>query len=276
MPVPRKEETEGPVGLLNALGAYLTPTAFIGIMSFVAYVVGIVFALDSKQATRIHAFLTFRARTRAFDFRTQEELDERLPAFLEDRFAVSRRASPQLHQLVNAAAMRARDRDADWREIYQKFGGLPSGRSIDMEQLWNERHEEYDVSKHAAMIEKAFNQVRPQIMHSIEQEIPILGNKLLHTNKDLYEVYDRTTSEADFRLGVSLPIFALTVQQVVVHWAGSLGLAILIAGMGLLVSAALLVKGWNKVQESTGTVLSMVQIGAIDSPTIQRLDSIRS
>lgn len=275
MPVPSKEETEGPVGLLNALGEYLTPTSFIGVLSFVAYVIGIVLALDSKLATRVHGVFNRRARQRSFDFRTQQELDKRLPIFLDGAGGTSRRATPQLYQLVAAAAMRARDRDADWREIYRKFGG---STAVDTAygELWKERGEDYNAAKHAEMIEKAFDHVRPQIMHSIEQELPVLGNKLLHTNKDLYEVYDRTTSEADFRLGIAPPIFALTVQQAIVLGPESLGLTILVSSIGLLLGVTLIVKGWNKVQESTSTVLSMVQIGAIESPTIQRLDSVRS
>lgn len=275
MPVPNKEDTEGPVGLLNALDEYLTPTAFIGVLSFTAYVIGIVLALDSKLATGVHGLFNRRARKRGFVFRTQEELEDRLPDFLERTRGTSRRSIPQLHQLVAAAAMRARDRDADWREIYQKFDGSTSGDAAYME-LWNERGHDYDARKHAEMIEKAFNQVRPQIMQSIEQEIPILGNKLLHTNKDLYDLYDRTTSEANFRLGIALPILALTVQRVIILGFETPGVTLLVGSLGLVFSGVLVVKGWNKVQESTNTVLSMVQSGAIESPTIQRLDSIRS
>ncbi|MBV1778695.1 hypothetical protein KRR55_06155 [Paeniglutamicibacter sp. ABSL32-1] len=244
MPVPSKEISTGPMGLMNSLGDYLTPTALLGVVSFTAYVIGIVLALDSNQATAI------------------------VGRFMHRRTLVS------LEALLDDSIRSAKQNNKDWRRIYWTFLEKIPEEYI---PLTNVVGDQENIRVQDEMITTALKEILPRIERGIEREIPNLGNKLLHTNKELYDVFDRARSEADFRLGIAPPILAIAVYQSIVTFssgAGLTGFAVLLGG--ILISTVLLVKGWNKVEESTATVLSMVQIGVIKSDTLEQLDRIDS
>lgn len=110
------------------------------------------------------------------------------------------------------------------------------------------------------------------LVRSIDGEIPLLGSKLLEKNKELYEVFDRLRSEADFRFGISLPLLLISVERSIALFAsGELITAILVLILGVLTFMFLVARGWNKLKESTETVLSMVNIGVIRSDAIDNL-----
>lgn len=241
MPIPSKEVITGPMGLVNSLGDYLSPAALAGVLSFTAYVVGIILALDSKQATYIVGRINNLGIRRGFSFRTDEEMRDGLKKMKRSqRNAALRRRSQLLHTIVNEFMPKLA------KKIAEDEGAYPGA-----DDEWED--------------------IRSSLVLRLESEIPLLGTKLLEKNKELYDVFDRTRSEADFRLGISLPILAISIQQSVVAFNSNLpqvGIMILIVGVAT--AASLLIKGWNKVQESSGTVLSMVHIGVITSDTLEQ------
>ena len=243
MPVPTKDVSTGPMGLVNSLGDYLSPAALAGVLSFAAYVVGIILALDSKQATYVVGRITTRGLRKGFKFRTDEELRNELNKMKRrERNAAMRIRSGLLHTLVHDFMRKLA------RQIAENGNQHPDG-----DDEWED--------------------MRTRLILNLEGEIPLLGTKLLEKNKELYDIFDRTRSEADFRLGISLPIMAISIQQSVVAFSSHLpqiGIMILLAGVAT--ATILLIKGWNKVRESSATVLSMVHIGVITSDTLEQFE----
>lgn len=247
MPVPSKDMTTGPMGLMNSLGEYLTPTALLGVVSFAAYVTGIVLALDSNQATHIMGLIS-RIRygsINGFNFRNLDELESSQQKYEEDEFIRSiKTTTRQVNTLVNDSL----------RKVYKQI----------------ELSDRLDTS-----LEKELQRAYTKAAQGLENEIPVLGTKLLEKNKDLYAVVDRTRSEADFRLGISIPLLAIAVQQAVSSFSsGAVLHGSMVLASGVLISGILLRKGWNKGRETNGTILSMVQINVIQSDVLRELEDM--
>ncbi|MDR7356390.1 hypothetical protein [Paeniglutamicibacter sulfureus] len=266
MPVPSKDMTTGPMGLMNSLGEYLTPTALLGVLSFTAYVIGIVLSLDSNLATAIVGRFSVQG-SKNIAFGLIEQASRGAISMSDEPIGDPNDRSMPVRRLVGNALERAHQKDVNWQMVYWKFDGeIPN-------DLIDDARDDYMVQKQN--IGKALNHVRSAIELGVEREIPNLGNKLLHVNKELYDVYDRARSEADFRLGIAPPILAISIYQSVSGFrSGSPLVGILVLFAGLIISTILLRKGWNKVEESTQTVLSMVDIDVINSETLDRLRHI--
>lgn len=238
MQVPSEEVKTGPMGLVNSLGDYFSPALLAGTLSFTAYVIGIILALDSKQATYLVSRISMWGMNRGFRFKTDEEMRKGLHTWrYRQRRVAERRKTPLLHMLIFESMERSLDP--------QKY---PRGST-----KWAD--------------------TESGLILRLEGEIPLLGTKLLEKNKELYDIFDRTRSEADFRLGISLPIVAISIQQSIAafnNYEPQAGLVVLFAGM--ITTGILLIKGWNKVRESSGTVLSMVHIGVIKSDILEQFE----
>ena len=232
MPVPDKESKTGIFGLINSLGDYLPAAAIAAIISFSAYVVGITFVVDSKTVNWAVKFVNK----------------------IKFNFYVRKVDSPEIF-------IKRLDRQAEHRAIKKMTS------SEQMQSLV------YRALEHSTESSTGREYIRElsNLVTSLERELPLLGSKLLEKNKELYDVFDRLRSEADFRFGISFPLLSISVERSFHLFSlGKLFSPIMVLILGLIIFAFLFIRGLNKLQESRETVLSMVNIGVISSDAIER------
>lgn len=235
MPIPDKESKTGIMGLVNSLGNYFPAAALAAVVSFMAYVVGITLVLDSRSVN----WMVEKVNSLRIRRLINRQINQDISVRRIDRFDVAQSrkkmmSSRQMIKLVN--------------DNMDLVYGQESKSAFDTDRLMSE------------------------LIRGIDGEVPLLGSKLLEKNKELYEIFDRLRSEADFRFGISLPLLLISVERSIVFFAsGELITSIAVLVLGVLTFMFLVARGWNKLKESTETVLSMVNIGVIRSDVIDNL-----
>lgn len=270
MPIPSTDETAGPVGLVNWLNGYTSSAALLAIMSFVAFLVGILLTVDTKQANMFMARYGFTRTTdedgtyshpRKFVMhRRYLPYRQSLPA--ETRYAIVSILDEALERLVARGVS---------RETLQRQNPHLEFDSKDPNEV-----KPQGVHERARMLLKeGFMQLVPALTGQLHDEIPVLATKLQEKNERLFETYDRFRSEAEFRMSVALPLFGLAVASGITWIVNAnmlLGICAII--IGVVISAILIRKGWVKLQESSSVVITALEIGTIQSQVIERLDSL--
>ncbi len=271
MPVPSKDEKTGPIGIVNALGQYLSPVAVPVALSFLAYVVGILLAIDSKFATKTIARFGFKLQRVGTETGGTKWQKIRYADTRVHPSATVEEAST-LTKVLFEAMGRVETRDVHWGVVYDEYHIKPPESEDYYDQLQELVGDKVELERR--LRKQGLRQLTPLLSRELGSEIPVLATKLQEKNKDLFDSYDRDRSEAEFRLSIALPVLVLSVLGAILTFGGSwiVGLVFLVAG--LVVFIALLLKGWRKILDSTGVVVTALEIGTIDSTVIERLDSL--
>jgi hypothetical protein len=248
-PVPTKDRKDGLMGTINALSEYLSPALVLGGLSFIAYIIGILLAIDLKFVTRVMQFPPFRGR------------------------GMTNGTGSTLRRLLEEAFKRAEGRAVTWEMIYKEF-------DIESPSLWTEKdyidkaegdpNELKRLRREGALFEAA-----SILTARIEAEIPTLATKLQEKNKDLYDSYSRDKSEAEFRLSVALPIAAASVLVSFLGLFNNPTLNVWVSSAGFIAAAVLFYKGWKKSHEATNIIITVLDIDVIKSRVLERLDALQ-
>ncbi|KQO07609.1 hypothetical protein ASF06_13565 [Agreia sp. Leaf244] len=98
------------------------------------------------------------------------------------------------------------------------------------------------------------------------EDIPMTAVQLQVQQKDLFGDYDRAQAEADFRLGIAVPlglvILAIGVTFIDVEW----WVAVIGGLIGALVTSVLVFRGLQKQSEANDIILRSIIIGAVEAP----------
>lgn len=240
------------MGAINAFGEFLTPTVYVAVLSFLAYVIGMLLMVDIRAGSTIRLGRKFI-----------------LPY-------VSDRDRTVIDALIESAFHRARVRRADGHEIEREFGlGHMIKTQMDHDILHSsnggsERDMDDDLRNNA------LRQLKKSFFDEIIGSIPALAIKLQDKNQLLYGSYDRDKSESEFRLSISLPLAALSVQFLALGYDRQLTLWPWAAYAGAIAVVALAVKGLQKRFSSVNVVVTSLEIGTIKSQMIARLDAVPS
>jgi hypothetical protein len=250
MPLPDKDEREGVMGAINAFGNFLTPTIYVGVLSFLAYVIGMLLMVDIKAGSVIR---------------------------LGPRFSlpyVSRSDLDVINAHIEAAFHRARVRRVNGYEIEREFR---LKTMIDSEEDYQIHHGENQGNERLmddAWREYSLKELRTPVAEEIVRSIPSLAIKLQDKNPLLYGSYDRDRSESEFRLSIAPPIAVLSVQFILLGMDRTMTLWPWAGYIGLIAVVALLVKGFQKRFSSVNVVVTALEIGTIESQMITRLESV--
>ncbi|TJY67343.1 hypothetical protein E4J89_15800 [Arthrobacter sp. CAU 1506] len=273
MQIPDKTKTTGIMGLINWLSGYTSSAAVLAVLSFVAYVVGILLTIDANRAT------VFMARFgRKLELTGPEEPVQKykiVPYFgTRDRDVTVASRNPLLSKLLDAALDRAEEQQAAHFNIRRRLK-LPFMDEDDFRARHDEsRQYQSEADFMAELRQEALEEARPVLLKMLEEEVPKLATKLQKDNKDLFDSYDRDRSEVEFRLSIAFPIAVLSVQLFLLGSASDQAFAIIALVAGLVASLVLLRKGWRKVIDSTDVVMTALEIGAISSHTIKEIDAL--
>ncbi|MCQ1957876.1 hypothetical protein NNX39_15380 [Arthrobacter sp. zg-Y826] len=272
MPIPSKAENTGAMGMINWLTGYTSSATILAVLSFTAYVIGILLIVDVKIATRLVS---------RFGFTFQRQLNEngkkkwvRLPHRdnMSYRRSLANESGSTLLKLLWEAFTRVEEKNVPWSTIHKGYH-LPEIDEAEYEELRQEAAG--DRAEVDRQIRKnALRTLSPTLSREMDNEIPVLATKLQEKNKDLFDSYDRDRSEAEFRLSIAPPIAVLSAQLFLLGIAGNGILGSLFAATGLAMSIVLLRKGWLKVLDSTSVVVTALEIGTVTSHVIERLEGL--
>ncbi|MGF9648853.1 hypothetical protein AAIH32_12805 [Pseudarthrobacter oxydans] len=273
MPIPSKDVTTGAMGMINWLTGYTSTATILAVLSFVAYVIGILVTIDVKLATRLIAKYGFRMERQITDKGKYRWTRLRHRDNVSHRTSLDQEAGSTLLKLLWAELHKVETRNVLWSAVYDEYQ-LPIPSEEEQQALKEEvRGDEKEYYRR--LRKAALRKLSPILMTELEIEIPVLATKLQEKNKDLFDSYDRDRSEAEFRLSIALPIAVLAVQLFFLGLSGDLVLGTLTAAFGLIASVVLLRKGWLKVLDSTSVVVTALEIGTVTSHVFERLDELK-
>lgn len=272
-PIPSKGRKEGLLGMVNALSEYLSGAAVLAVLSFLAYLIGLLLAADFKVLTAlVRRFGWTRFSTLAADGKTTSKF-MRISEMNDHERLVGTDAGSTMQRLISEASARVEKREVDLEAIYGEYSiAAPQGEEDN--KYWDQASGDPDriddVRRKGILLNLA-----PKLLSDMEAEIPILATKLQAENKDLYDSYSRDKSEAEFRLSVALPIAAASILTLVFGLAVNPVLNFFIGVAGLMTAVVLLRKGWIRSQEATSVIITALEIGTIKTTVLERLDELR-
>lgn len=273
-PLPSKTRTDGLMGTVNALSEYLSPTLVLGLLSFAAYMIGMLMAVDIKVVTHLvqrFGWTTGTTRTSKGRKKLEFLLNAKLDKYQR---IVGTDAGSTMRRLLWAALERVKKREVAWETIYDEYGMQHPDEPTMNEYFTKASGDPDEVDRRLRGDGLGF--IAPVLLSDMEAEIPVMATKLQEKNKDLYDTYSREKSEAEFRLSVSVPIGVASVLIFFVGLAANSTLNTSIAVGGFIAAIVLLKKGWTKSQEATNVVVTALDIKVIDSKVLQRLDELET
>ncbi|MDQ0618065.1 hypothetical protein [Arthrobacter globiformis] len=250
MPLPDKDAKDGVMGAINSIGEFFTPTVYIAVLSFLAYVIGMLLMVDIKPGS------TVRLGSRL-----------RLPYV-----SMTDRAIVEGH--VEAALHRARLRAADGFKIQREFRLEPMLKTEQAYDDFRLDHHEDKRAMNESWRQYALRQLKEPMVEENIKSIPSLAIKLQDKNALLFGSYDRDKSESEFRLSIAPPLAVLSVQFIMLGADRTLVLWPWAGYVGLIAVVALVVKGFQKRFSSVNVVVTALEIGTIESQMTTRLDAV--
>lgn len=250
MPLPDKDATDGVMGGINAIGEFFTPTVYLAVLSFLAYVLGMLLMVDIKPGSTI-----------------------RLGPILKLPY-VSKTDRAIIESHVEAAFHRARIRGADGSQIEREFKLEPMLTSQEDYDVFQADNQNDERLMDREWRDYALKDLKEPMVEEVIKSIPSLAIKLQDKNALLFGSYDRDKSESEFRLSIAPPLAVLSMQFVLLGldrpllmwpWAGY---------VGLIAVVALVVKGFQKRFSSVNVVVTALEIGTIESQMVTRLEAI--
>ncbi|WP_442542586.1 hypothetical protein ACSBOX_11585 [Arthrobacter sp. KN11-1C] len=250
MPLPDKDATTGVMGAINAFGNFLTPTIYVGVLSFLAYVIGMLLMVDIKAGSVIRL-----GRRLSLPYISRSDLDV-INAHIESAFHRARVRRVNGFEIEREFRLRSM---IDGEGEYQIFHTENQGNERMMDDEWREY---------------SLKELRTPVSEEIVQSIPSLAIKLQDKNPLLYGSYDRDRSESEFRLSIAPPIAMLSAQFIILGMDRTLTLWPWAGYIGLIAVVALVVKGFQKRFSSVNVVVTALEIGTIESQMISRLEAV--
>lgn len=257
MPVPTGAETTGVLGSLNALTKFLSPAVSVIVLSFVAYVLGVLASPDSERFLRpgriivyiIELLATLLAKSWFRFILTPRMISRLAKESGSSNPSLSHSSEAALHGFVVTQIAKNRS-SKDFRPLLGKYD---CGDSLD----------------------SGFEKNLAQVLHiDVVEEALDPSAALLAADEKLYNNFDRTRSESEFRFCIMLPLLAIALASAwgvrETSWILSVGIIL----FGLLVSAGLVVRGWFKLHEATDIAVAAIIKGTIRTRALEQLDGL--
>ncbi|MDQ0618064.1 hypothetical protein [Arthrobacter globiformis] len=271
-PLPSKARKDGLLGMVNALTEYLSGAVVVVVLSFLAYMIGLLLAVDFKYLT---ALVPRYGYTRIPDVESDSKKKwkrVRIAEMSDHQRLLASDAGSRMHRLITEASARVEKREVPWESLYLEYK-IPHPQG-DVEQKYVEDARGDDDKIDAQKRKDGLNHIAPALLSLMEKEIPTMATKLQKENKDLYDSYDRHKSEADYRLSVAIPIAAISILILIFGLAVNPWLNGALGVIGLVTALILNKKGWTKNNEATGVIISALEIGTIKSNALDVLDGL--
>lgn len=267
-------------GKVATLIGYLGPVATLAVLTFVAYVVGLVLPFHSIV---LEAINRYNRKTAARDGEKTQE--SRLLDFIQDQVQQAAKKKP-LEELTKdlireiPALTKMRIRYPWWVRFSPLFLRSRLERRWEkkvirqaLERKQSDGKEPLEGSFEAYRAERNGQRVlASMLLRRIYTESALLAVDLGHKDDKAYERFDKARSESEFRAGLCIPLLILTAVIALqlspsqFPW-GAVG----VFGIGCFAVVVLLARAIYKAQEAQEEVNSAIILGRIKVPELQVL-----
>ena len=251
------EPDDSVAGNIRRLVEWLGPLPTLGLISFLAYFIGLV--ISSASLSKYIASIAYRTkhnenRHRAMLSRaTQDNLDNYLEGVLDQ--AESREALPNIAQLLTYRPTSVEDA--------VRF------------KTYLDQGDDSEIELPPSEDAKWRGRIHSAITRAVLDRIEILAVQLGAKRETAYNRFDKATSEAEFRYSLFAPtlmVAAMAANRLVEEGSVEAGVVILVGA--LIASVVLLYKATHKLQEANAEVIHGIIIGEIDVTEIEALKKI--
>ncbi|WP_437770641.1 hypothetical protein [Arthrobacter sp. KNU40] len=259
-PVPKKDDREGIFGLLNQISEYLSPALVLGVLSFSAYLLGVLLMPNLQRklrrgAVRIHWTLTQISK---YYSKRKNKTIRRLMRKADLHFKQPEYALPGGHTSKSAELLDALATDAVYTAGKLGLDLVPLKKHYD----WLAPEEERDTDS-----EKLADFVKRDLM----EEAATIAAALQAGSERVFNNYDRARSEAEFRFSVHMPVFFIAAGIAWNLWNHDTALAVVAVTAGVIVSGMLFVKGIHKMNEATEIGSEAIKAAVVPSKALDRV-----
>lgn len=257
MPVPTGTETTGILGSINALAKLLSPAVLAITLSFIAYVLVVLASPDAERflrpgrlAVRVIEYMAKLVSKSWFKFILTPRMISRLARESGSSHpSLSHYSESALYGFVVSQIEKHRS-SKDFGPLLQKYPWVDPKDPRSRARLAQLMHKE--------IVEEALDPTA----------------SLLAADEKLYNNFDRTRSEAEFRFCIMLPLMAIALTSAWAVHETSVPLAIAILLFGIAVGAGLVVRGWFKLHAATDIAVAAILKGTIRTRTFEQLDGL--
>lgn len=249
----RRDEHEALFASIDALGSALKSLGVGFSVTLGAYLIGAAFEALWTPLFRLLPSLSSRGRRSIYRLVTRRV--ENLPDHETLILAACRSytATQQIgaHHLLKASSDLLRASSDEERVIVR--GGRPD--------------EERRASTGTTLFSAARGAITTDLISGVEEELDVIGTRLLDSNADLFNVYDRLNAEAEFRSAIAVPLGALAVVVGVelLPWPAAVFLAV-----GLLV--LFISQSVAKKMGAGDRIIDALVIEAVHAPSLEDLE----
>jgi hypothetical protein len=242
------------VSSVTQLVAAIGQPALLAILTFFSYVLGVL--------------LSFLPRLLARVIRSVPRVRERALRRLAPGFRVLGITSRiELHRLAAAALDTARSRGATIDQVLAVLPGEPtlerSARTPTSESS------QARLSRERRRWASRREDLTTAVTDALRDDMSLVAVRLHATNADLFGDYDRARSEAEFRFAIALPIAALAASWGLLSGSPSWLVVGSVAGVTLFM--LLVVMASQKLGEAQATLVQLLAINVVDSPTLENI-----
>lgn len=233
-------------GNLRRLIEYIGPAGTLGIVTFVAYLVGLVLSLDQRVMKLF--FRGSRHSTMPMSLTTSQRLDKKFGTAL---LGALRKARP------------------DW--VLGSISYFPGRLDPSVTHLSRSEAELRNLAEGSAMDE----QIKAYLKDLMLEDMDILAVQLHSKHDKTYDKYDKAKTEADFRASLVIPLGALglvVMNRLIAEGIWLWGVGVLL--LAIVVALALLWKALQKQREANEEIINAVIVGDIEFAPLTILNEI--
>jgi hypothetical protein len=247
------------------LSEYLAPSLTAAVISFIAYVVGVLLMPRTRVCQRTGAWIINKANRYI------------------DRVSTSKLAAGFIPKDVRYTALAWQDIDKNGftgshiEQIDDLAMGVLYGagkKGVNFTPLAH--HYDFLTPDKYGQDKGDEDYMLKEINRDLHLEVLSISAPLLAANEKLFNGYDKARSEAEFRFSIHGPVLAITIAIIWANW-GAAWWGLTIVGLaGLVTSLALLLKGVTKMNEATDVAIESIKADVVKTKTLERIKALEA
>jgi len=270
--VPPADTATGAWRDIYRLGEGLGKSGALVAVTFAAYIVGILNERVAFLLARVVVSIQFKSPERAARIWPYDVLRDIVTDALIRRYwaeesfrkAVAKRLSPASLRHISEVLLGYKLDESFWNVLAEREEKEPDrASSFQDERERIIRIFEQNRSQLGSMLRDLI--VIEGAIEELREDLVLIPARLVGKEPEVYERWDRLRAEAEFRLSVALPLFAL-VLILATRLHPSLALLVLPCGY-------LVYEGLEKSRVATAQLAESLRAGRVNSPALERLDT---
>lgn len=257
LPLPDATVSEGPMGVINAFGEFLSPAVYITVLSFTAYLIGMLLMQSETGLLYRSLQLASSGLSKSLGTSGQYLLRNRISLLVDGEIKKCWRKNVSPSALLKEFDLHGLYPDEETYEEHRS----DTGDDPTLMKMQNR-----------SIVEDRLN---PLLENWILQSLPSLAVKLHEQNRDLFDRYDKERSEGEFRLSISLPLLVISIYSFI-NGSSFYGDYWPMFPIATFIGVCVLgYKAVAKFASAQGTLMTTLEIEAVSSSEITRLRNLQ-